>query len=109
MQKLEIVYIAGPITSSDQPANNRAAFAGAEEMLELAYHVINPWRNYGGDSDNARYASQPTYMRLSFHQLLCCDKIYMLPGWKRSVNCKTELAAAKCLELEVIYAEDAER
>ena len=37
------------------------------------------------------------------------NKIYMLAGWKRSENCKTELAVAKCLELEVIYAEDAER
>jgi len=103
------IYIAGPITSSDQPDNNRAAFEGAEGMLEQSYSVINPWRNYGGGRDNATYARQPTYMRLSFHQLLCADMIYMLKGWQNSINCQTELAVASCLELEVVYAEDAER
>ena len=104
-----IVYIAGPITTSDQPDNNRAAFDYAEWILELGYHVINPWRNYGGGRSAATPAAQSTYMRLSFHQLLCCDKIYIMAGWKRSENCKAELAVAKCLGLEIIYAEDAEQ
>ena len=103
------IYIAGPITSSAQFDNNRAAFEQAEAMLEISHHVINPWRNYGGGRSAATPAAQSTYMRLSFHQLLCCDKIYIMAGWKRSENCKAELAVAKCLGLEIIYAEGAEQ
>jgi len=103
-----IVYIAGPITTSDQLDNNRAAFELVEWMLEDGYLVINPRRNFESGSGNTTQASQATYMRLNFHQILCSEIIYMLAGWKRSENCKAELAVAKCLGLEIIYAEDAE-
>ena len=105
----KIVYIVGPITSSDKPDMNRGAFEKAESMLELRYNVINPWRNYGGGRDNATHAMQTTYMRLSFHQLLCVDAIYILAGWKRSPNCEAEVVVAKCLALEVVYAAAAEK
>ena len=106
---IKTYYIAGPITTSTQPDNNRAAFEAAEAELELSFNVINPWRNFGGGRDDALTPPASTYMRMSFHQLLCAHAIYMLPGWTRSDNCKAELAVAQCLGLEVTYHPDAER
>ena len=106
---IKTIYIAGPISSSREPDNNRAAFEQAETTLEISYSVINPWKNLGGGRDDAFTAKQPVYMRISFHQLLCAHAIYILPGWSQSANCQAELAVAKALNLEVIYAEGAEK
>ena len=106
---IKTVYIAGPITTSSAPELNRAAFEQAESTLEISYAVINPWRNFGGGRDNAPKVAEAVYMRTSFHQLLCCHAIYMLPGWSKSHNCRTEKAVAICLNMEVIYAPTAEK
>lgn len=107
--KIKCIYIAGPITTSIESDNNRAAFEQAESTLEVSYHVINPWRNWGGGRDGAGVPPEAVYMRTSFHQILTCHAIYMLPGWMKSANCQAELAVAKCLNLEVLYAEGAEK
>lgn len=106
---IKIIYIAGPITSSSEPDNNRAAFESAKCELEQSFHVIDPWINYGGGRPDAQTPPQAVFMRASFHQLLQCHAIYMLPGWTRSDNCKAELAVAQCLGLEVTYHPNAER
>jgi hypothetical protein len=100
---IKTVYICGPITSSNEPDNNRAAFKQAETELEISYNVLNPWRNYGGGRPDAQVPPQAVYMRLSFHQLLNAHAIYLLEGWECSDNCQAELAVAKCLNLEIIH------
>ena len=100
---IKTVYVCGPITSSNAPELNREAFDHAEDLLEISYNVLNPWRNYGGGRPDAQTPPQAVYMRLSFHQLLNAHAIYMLSGWEFSDNCQAELSMAQCLNLEIIY------
>lgn len=68
------VYIAGPIT--DNP-NYLQQFADAEKHLIAQGHaVINPVKNDG--------FSYKEYIDMGLCELMRCDAIYLLPGWKGS-------------------------
>ena len=68
------VYIAGPIT--DNP-NYLKHFAEAEShLIALGHAVINPVKNDG--------FSYKEYIDMGLCELMRCDAIYLLPGWKGS-------------------------
>ena len=68
------VYIAGPIT--DNP-NYLQQFAEAEShLIALGHAVINPVKNDG--------FSYKEYIDMGLCELMRCDAIYLLPGWKGS-------------------------
>lgn len=70
------IYISGPMT--DLPAMNYPAFhAEAARLRELGYHVENP-------AENPEKSSWAAYMRVSVRQMLGCDMVALLPGWKLS-------------------------
>ena len=68
------VYIAGSITNNPDYAQQ---FANAEKrLITLGHVVINPVKNDG--------FSYKEYIDMGLCQLMCCDAIYLLPGWKGS-------------------------
>ena len=70
------LYISGPMTGL--PAMNYPAFhAEAARLRELGYIVENP-------AENTEQDSWLAYMRVSVRQMLTCDQVALLPGWKRS-------------------------
>lgn len=70
------IYISGPMTGL--PSMNYPAFhAEAARLRALGYHVENP-------AENQRQCNWQSYMRVSVRQMLTCDKVALLPGWKRS-------------------------
>ena len=86
-------YISGPMTGlpdANYPEFNRVA----RELRELGYQVENP-------AENPRCDSWEAYMRLAIAQLVKCDEIHMLRGWKQSRGARVELLIAQTLGMVV--------
>ena len=72
------LYIAGPMIGL--PNLNRPAFAAATvQLLAAGYAVESP--TDGGQVDGGQWAD---YMRRGLGQLLTCDGVALLPGWRGS-------------------------
>ena len=68
------VYIAGSITNNP---NYLQQFREAEShLIALGHAVINPVKNDG--------FSYKEYIDMGLCELMRCDAIYLLPGWKGS-------------------------
>ncbi len=88
------VYIAGPMTGL--PQFNFPAFEKAAATLRSAgLQVVSP------HEDNDTTQPREFYIRRGIRQLLDCDSIYMLPGWKESAGARLELDIALNLGLFV--------
>lgn len=70
------IYVSGPM--SGLPLENYPAFnQEAARLRALGFVVENP-------AENKRQDSWLAYMRQSIRQMLTCDAVALLPGWKRS-------------------------
>ncbi|MCR5154390.1 MAG: DUF4406 domain-containing protein [Lachnospiraceae bacterium] len=91
------VYISGAITGVK---NYKAIFAEAErELKSKGLDVFNPASIELGDG-----ATWEQYMRHDLKQLLDCDAVYMLAGWKYSRGAQLEYKLAQDLHLIIYYA-----
>jgi hypothetical protein len=89
------IYVAGPMTSI--PEFNYPAFnAKAAELRAQGHHVCNPAENPA-----PACGTWEGYMRLAIAQLVTCDEIHMLPGWRASKGADVEYRLAKTLGLTV--------
>ena len=89
------IYVAGPMTGF--PDLNYPEFNRATKYLrELGYHVENPAENH-----EPPCKSWAGYMRMAIAQLVQCDEIHMLRGWKESKGARLEHQIAEQLGLLV--------
>lgn len=91
------IYIAGPISTIN--INHAIVnFAEAELMIVSKGHeAINPMTlRHNHDK------SWISYMKACIPELLKCDAIYMLKGWKQSKGARMEKALAVDLGIRVI-------
>lgn len=95
MNKMDTVYIAGPMTGIVE--HNFPAFFAMEEkiMQAVGCNVQNPARNFQGRVDLPR----AEYFREDFRMLLDSTAVVFLPGWQRSAGARAEHAAAVQLGL----------
>src|SRR3990167_11419100 len=84
------VYIAGPIGIR---RDYRRRFNDAERYLWSICQPVNPTRH--------RCKSRTEYIREGLRDLLECDGIVLLSGWRRSPGATLERAVAKELGLYV--------
>lgn len=71
-----LIYLAGPMTG--HPDFNYPAFnAEAARLRAIGYRVENP-------AENPVQNTWQAYMRQALAQLVKCDAVALLPGWKTS-------------------------
>jgi len=108
------VYIAGPMTG--HPEYNYPAFYAAEAWLEArGFECVNPARldavteldllEAGLDPDApgglGEGSALPVYLRRDFKELVECDGIVLLDGWRDSPGANAEVGVARWLDLKV--------
>ena len=93
------IYISGPM--SGLPDNNYPLFnaVAAELRKDSRVLVENPAENPPQDSWEA-------YMRVAVHQMLTCQRVFDIPGWRKSVGATAEIAMAKLVGIMVPDVED---
>lgn len=94
------VYIAGPMTGL--PGLNFDAFnAEAARLRAEGHEVINP-----AEINPDHEMPWAQCMRRDIAELVKCNAIYMLPGWKASKGATLEHHIAERLEMLVILPEE---
>ena len=91
-----LVYISGKITGN---YNYVCDFMNAELKIKEAFPdatIVNPINTTGCNS-------WVEYMRKDLSQLLNCNTIYMIKGWRRSKGAKLEYKIARALGMKIIY------
>jgi hypothetical protein len=94
--KRKLLYLSGPM--SGLPNLNREAFNEAAKLLrKKGYKVINP-------PELDRYNPQRSWegcLRRDITELMACDKIATLPGWKKSRGATLEVYIGKALKYKI--------
>ena len=90
------VYIAGPITGYED--SYMKTFSRTEEHLtDQGYEVLNPTKlPHNHDKKHS------SFMREDLKELLECDAVYMIAGWKESVGASFEYDTAKICGIPVM-------
>lgn len=96
LAKQQRVYMAGPMTGIVD--HNFPAFEAAEEALRSdGYEVVSPRELSISDE------SYGENLKRDIHELLTCDKIYMLRGWYGSPGASCEHTLARLVGMKVFY------
>ena len=107
---MTVIYLSGAMTKEP---HHRQIFEFYEDLFEEAgYEVLNPvWiSDYLIEENglNPKEAWSPTwrnfFLREDVRAMLECDKVVMLPNWKKSEGAKLEHKIAKLMGMEICYA-----
>lgn len=91
------VYVSGPMTGMKD--NNVHAFnAAAKKLRKRGYLVVNPAELDGVEACMTWEACLRRDLRFLVQS---CDKIALLPGWKKSRGANLEVDVAKRLGFEI--------
>ena len=91
------IYLSGKMTG--EPEYNHPLFnRKAKELRALGFEVFNPAENDGGTTDKKR----SFYLREDIRELLDCDTVMVLAGWRKSKGALLEVNIARELELQII-------
>lgn len=106
-------YLAGPM--SGHPDLNFPAFhAWAKYLRAQGLEVVNPAEINGGDYELIAYAAMDAAQRLAqwrkcmrrdIIELMTCDAIYLMEGWKTSTGAMLESFIARSLDMPVTLLE----
>lgn len=93
------IYLAGPMTGL--PESNYPAFhREAGRLRGLGYTVLNPAENPA-----PACGTWSGYMRMAVGQLIQCEAVALLPGWKNSKGACIEYWLAWSLGMPIVMAE----
>ena len=90
------IYISGAISHN---SNALQDFNFAEHyLMSLGHEVVNPMKLVH-DHDK----SWENYMRTDIRELMLCDAVYVLVGWRKSRGAKIEVFLAEHLKMQMMY------
>lgn len=90
------IYISGPISGQREEAEKLFSFI--EGNIKLAGHVpVNPFKLHGGKKN-----TWEQNLKEDIAELIWCDAIYLLPGWKSSRGARLEAHIAQELRLKIM-------
>lgn len=87
------LYLAGPMTGHED-FNYPAFNAEAARLRAIGFHVENP-------AENKAQGTWQAYMRDAVRQLMTCDAVALLDGWKKSRGALIENGIAASLGIQV--------
>lgn len=87
------IYIAGAITNN--PDYEKQFEEVENHLLEQGHAVLNPVKNLGFDYKD--------YIDMGLCELMKCDAIYMLKGWKGSNGAILEHMYAATTNMKIFY------
>ena len=87
------VYISGAITNN--PDYEQQFKEAEKSLISSGYAVINPVKDKGFEYKD--------YIDMGLCELMKCDAIYMMKGYKESKGALLELKYAKTVGLEIMY------
>lgn len=101
---MQLVYIAGPITSDDpirMLENIRQGIEAGKREIRQGNAVIIPHLDYSLFLTGGFNPTLAQIQRNSLEQMKRCDKVLFLPGCETSKGCQAEMAEAKRLGIEI--------
>jgi len=105
--KQKTLYVAGPMRG--YPRFNFQAFENAcDELRANNYNVISPHEidlAWGFNPDvplESQTVKMVDMVRRDVEAISLCDIVVTLPGWKKSVGARAEVAIAKWLQRPVV-------
>lgn len=87
------LYLSGPMTGIEN-YNYPALNAAAANLRAQGFHVQNPAENPARDT-------WEEYMRMAIRQMLICDAVVVLAGWKNSKGATEEVRVAGVVGMDV--------
>lgn len=98
-----VYYLSGPMRGIE--GHNYETFCKVEAALneDVTGVILNPARNFSGDLTK----SVSEYMTEDLFQVLDCDTVVLLPGWEKSEGARHEVAVARWVEKDFLYAVEA--
>lgn len=98
------LYLAGPMTGL--PEENRPAFrAAASRLRERGHDVVNPAEL---DVGNVSGWTRRDFLRRDLPELLTCEAVAVLPGWRQSEGATFEVYVARWFRMPILDAETLE-
>ena len=92
------IYLSGPISGYDIDERKAVFSNAAEKLTSKGYEVFNP-------IESIVPKSYSEYIRYDLKQLLDCDAIYLLNGWRDSEGCRIESQVAKAIGIKIFKEE----
>lgn len=97
------MYLSGPMSGIKE--HNFPAFHQAANRLRwMGYTVINPAELDESDSMAPGERPWAWYITRDLRELLDCDTVAVLPGWRKSKGAKLEVYVARMLGMKVVSA-----
>jgi len=92
------IYLAGCMSKYKDTDFGHAMFAKeAARLRAKGFEVINPAENFNGDKTLPYY----TYLRKGIEQVMSCDAVVVLDGWRESKGARAEVQAAQSVDIPV--------
>lgn len=94
------IYISGPISGQDRGVASELFKEVANKIKEAGHEPVNPFELHNGKAETNGWVLN---MKEDLAELIWCDAIYLLPGWKMSKGARLEANVAAALSLKIMY------
>jgi len=97
------IYLCGRMRHAENNDYGESQFVpAAADYRAEGFEVFSPYEEHVRLGKRNRTVA----MRADIPELLECDVLVAMPGWRLSRCCRCEVAIAKCTGIEIWYEED---